>query len=136
MQKELAALVKVSPRSQQSYEQDRSSPDAATLVAYAALGVDVQFVLTGTPLPGEMSETYKRAAIATLKVIDRDLAESYVRSFPGVEEESGRRRYDNTPKVYVLSAEESKLIEDYRSSDDDGRKALRQTSAAIAKKPR
>jgi transcriptional regulator with XRE-family HTH domain len=48
-QDEFAVAGGVKRRAQQNYEQDERSPDALYLRKLAAIGVDVQYVLTGRP---------------------------------------------------------------------------------------
>lgn len=48
-QTEFAAVGGVQRRAQVFYEQDERRPDAGYLLAVSRLGVDVQYVVTGTP---------------------------------------------------------------------------------------
>lgn len=50
-QTDFASAAGVSKNTQINYEKDERSPDAAYLVAVAAVGVDVNFVLFGKPMP-------------------------------------------------------------------------------------
>lgn len=83
-----AALAGASKRSQVGWEQGRSMPDAAYLTAIAAADADIQFILTGSPLPDDLRHNYRMAAIATLRAMSPELASSYVHSLPKVAEKN------------------------------------------------
>lgn len=55
-QTEFAAVGGVQRRAQVFYEQDERRPDAGYLLAVSRLGVDVQFIVTGTPSVQALSE--------------------------------------------------------------------------------
>jgi transcriptional regulator with XRE-family HTH domain len=63
----LAERCGVTMRSQRNYEKGERSPDAEYLTALAAMGLDVQFVLTGVPADARAKAMWQRAARTTLE---------------------------------------------------------------------
>jgi transcriptional regulator with XRE-family HTH domain len=102
-QKAFADQVGVTRESQGNYERGSRSPDADYLSKAAALGVDVQYVVTGyrsRASPPEGQESYKGGGIRSGEAI-------------------------------VLTAQELAVVANYRSADEQGRKAIEVTSAAV-----
>ena len=58
-QEEFGAAGGVKKRTQISYEQDERSPDAVYLRAISAIGVDVQFILTGDQATASLTQDEK-----------------------------------------------------------------------------
>jgi len=58
-QEEFGAAGGVKKRTQISYEQDERSPDAIYLRAISAIGVDVQFILTGDQATASLTQDEK-----------------------------------------------------------------------------
>lgn len=100
----------VQKRAQINYEKDERQPDAAYLSAIAQIGVDVLYVLTDQRLPN---------AALTPHLTE---AENPVTQ-PLAAESRG---------AYHLSRREQALLENYRGSDEQGRRAVESTASALA----
>ena len=100
-QSELAEACGVDRRTQVNYESGERDPKSDYLVAAAALGVDVLYVITGA-----------RSAPAGGAVIS-----------------SGEFST-------ALTAEEVALLDNYRHSDDAGKRAVEAAAAALARPTR
>lgn len=128
-QQRLADDLGVSKGSLVGWESGRFAPNADVLVAMAAAGMDVQFLITGIALQPEYRDLYRRAAVHTLEVANPNLARVYLESFPAMQAASG-------PSPVLLSPQESELVSNYRSASAEGKNALQQTSSALAKRGR
>lgn len=126
-QSDFAAAAGVQKRAQIHYEGNERMPDARYLTAIAAIGADVQYVLTGMPLPDELYETYRRAAIASLQALDPALAEGYVGSLPAIA--LARQQ---------VAESERQLLSDFRLSSPEDQSTIAQLAARLAagKRPR
>lgn len=103
-QTDFAALAGASKHSQINWEKGSAAPNATALNAWAAIGLDVLYVVTGVrPYP-----TQHQSQHAGLMAAD-----------PGAS--------------YGLKPEERALLDNYRAAAPEGQKALRDTSAALAK---
>lgn len=65
-QAEFALLIGAAPRTQQDWERAVSQPNATYLTKMAAMGVDVNYLITGMRTPEAVLEALGRAARATL----------------------------------------------------------------------
>lgn len=129
-QQRVADACGVTMRTQRNYENGDRSPDASYLIAVAALGVDVQFVLTNERLPEALRDSYRRAAIATLNTTNPDLAREYVRSLPKLQEQEAERQQQ-------LEAER-RLLRDFRGISPADQATITQLAERLAagKRPR
>lgn len=69
-QADFAAIGGVRKLAQFNYEADKRQPDKAYLVALAARGVDVHYVLTGERMPDVLRDNVRAAAQLTLNTIE------------------------------------------------------------------
>ncbi|HBO9342665.1 helix-turn-helix domain-containing protein [Pseudomonas aeruginosa] len=119
-QSSFAEVGGVQKRAQINYEKDERHPDAAYLAAIAAAGVDVLYVLTGQRAPLATDQAYvapsqhmtEKTNPVTHSVVAEPLGE------------------------YRLNQREKALIENYRGSDEEGRRAMESTASALAHKDR
>lgn len=80
-QTDLAEKCRVTMRSQRNYEKNERLPDAAYLVAIAAAGADVQYILTGVPLTdAHAQEAWRLAAQTTEEAEMGDAARASARA--------------------------------------------------------
>ncbi|AYD80552.1 helix-turn-helix transcriptional regulator [Pseudomonas aeruginosa] len=119
-QTDFAALAGASKHSQINWEKGAAAPNATVLAAWAEHGLDVLYVVTG--VRGQ-AMTYgsnvaltahltKKANPVTHSVVAEPLGE------------------------YRLNQREKALIENYRGSDEEGRRAMESTASALAHKDR
>lgn len=105
-------------QSQANYEKGRQMPSAAYLAAIAAAGADVLYVVTGQRAPILTNQSYTTTSPHMTETGDPV-------TVPAV---------DVTHAAYRLSRREQALIENYRGSDDEGRRAVEVTASALAHK--
>ena len=100
---EKAGVQGTTRQSQSNYEKGKQMPGAPYLAAIAIAGADVQFVLTGV-------------RSANLKAV---LAGTSAQG-------------EGSPDGDELSPREAALVDNYRAANEDSKKALEKTSAALA----
>ncbi|WP_213664287.1 helix-turn-helix transcriptional regulator [Stutzerimonas stutzeri] len=103
-------------QSQANYEKGRQMPSAAYLAAIAAAGADVLYVVTG-----------QRAPILT--------NQSYTTTSPHMTENANPVTHSVAAEPlgeYRLNRREKALLENYRGSDEEGRRAMESTASALA----
>lgn len=115
-QQEMAEKCGVTMRSQRNYEKGERQPDAAYLAAFTALGGDVLFLLTGH---GDQKMTYQSYRSTTTDMTEN--ANPVTHSVAA--EPLGE---------YRLNRREQALLENYRGSDEEGRRAMESTASALA----
>lgn len=113
-------------RSYGRWEKGDAEPSASALVALAASGLDVQYILTGKVLDAALRESFRLAAVATVQAGDAQIAALYIQSLPGLATAVYKPPID-------LNAREEKLITNFRAADESGKKAVEQAAAALAK---
>ncbi len=103
-------------RSQRNYEKGERQPDAAYLAAFTALGGDVLFLLTGT---GDQKMTDKSYRSTTTDMTENSNPVTHSLAAEPLGE-------------YRLNRREKALLENYRGSDEEGRRAMESTASALA----
>jgi transcriptional regulator with XRE-family HTH domain len=106
----------VQKRAQINYEKDERHPDAAYLAAVAAAGVDVLYVLTGQRTEAVTDRSYA-ATSQHMTEISNPVTHSVAAEPLG---------------EYRLNRREKALLENYRGSDEEGRRAMESTASALA----
>lgn len=80
-QAQLAAMVRVSPSALGMYEQGRREPSVQILIQLAAaLEVSTDYLLTGTPAPGEQ-QTVEQMLLGRIRSADSRIADRTDRPF-------------------------------------------------------
>ncbi|WP_231976566.1 helix-turn-helix domain-containing protein [Pseudomonas sihuiensis] len=115
-QQEMAEKCGVTMRSQRNYEKGERQPDAAYLAAFTALGGDVLFLLTGHGDQKMTDQSYRSTAT--------DMTENTNPVTHSVAAEPLGE--------YRLNRREKALLENYRGSDEEGRRAMESTASALA----
>ncbi|MEW6463774.1 MAG: helix-turn-helix transcriptional regulator [Pseudomonadota bacterium] len=115
-QEALGEIGGVKKLAQINYEKGKRHPDAEYLAAVALAGVDVLFLITGQSAPsGESTpndSSTNHLAYKTLPVTHSVAAEPL--------------------GEYRLNRREKALLENYRGSDEEGRRAMESTASALA----
>lgn len=115
-QQEMAEKCGVTMRSQRNYEKGERQPDAAYLAAFTAIGGDVLYLLTGS---GDQNVTTKSYAALTQHMTENANPVTHsVAAEPLIDARLNRR--------------EKALLENYRGSDEEGRRAMESTASALA----
>lgn len=115
-QEALGEIGGVKKLAQINYEKGKRHPDAEYLAAVAAAGVDVLYVLTG-----------QRSPIVT--------DQSYVSTSRHMTENANPVTHSVAAEPlgeYRLNRREKALLENYRGSDEEGRRAMESTASALA----
>lgn len=131
-QTDFAAVADISRKTLFGYESGDRTPDAGTLAVWAELGVDVLYVITGQrsapaiPVPGESARDLVRGKAlresgVMIGQVVKDMKESG--TFPGSALEKAG-----------LNRREKALLDNYRGSDERGRKAIEGTASALSHK--
>ncbi|UZT80640.1 helix-turn-helix transcriptional regulator [Ectopseudomonas chengduensis] len=115
-QEGLGEIGGVKKLAQINYEKGKRHPDAEYLAAVAAAGVDVLFVLTGQRTPG-MTDQPNGATSRYLTENGNPVTHSVAAEPLG---------------EYRLNRREKALLENYRGSDEEGRRAMESTASALA----
>lgn len=106
----------VQKRAQINYEKDERHPDAAYLAAVAEAGVDVLYVLTGQHAQNVTGQSY----VSTSRHVTENV---HPVTHSVAAEPLGE---------YRLNRREKALLENYRGSDEEGRRAMESTASALA----
>lgn len=123
-QDEMAAAGGVKKGTYWNYEKNERAPDAAALTAWAAAGVDVQYVLTGLRMPPTLLAQYQRAAQITIAahVSEEDrarLLELHVQAVQGQAQ-------------VPVTAEESRLLAALAECSPEDRAAVYRVARGLA----
>lgn len=130
-QEEFAALAGITRKTLFTYEAGHGVPDAISLVKWAAAGLDATFVLTGA----ELEPTSLAMVTEVLRITAQqepnggaltDKAIAAIHDIGGLAVAEPRADYAS------MTSREKALLENYRASDEAGKKALETTSAALA----
>lgn len=103
-------------QSQANYEKGRQMPSAAYLAAIAEAGADVLYVVTGHRTPAVTDQSYLPTSANMTK--SQNPVTHSVEAEPLGE--------------YRLNRREKALLENYRGSDEEGRRAMESTASALA----
>lgn len=119
-QTDFAALAGASKHAQINWEKGVAAPNATVLSAWATHGLDVLYVVTG-----ERSYRQTSAGLNDSGAYDQRMtSQSNAPSTAHLAAE--------TPGAYKLNRREQALIENYRGSDELGRRAVEGTASALA----
>jgi transcriptional regulator with XRE-family HTH domain len=118
-QTDFAALAGASKRSQIGWEQGRSNPDAAVLAEWEKVGLDVVYVVTGD---------YLSVYQAKVLLANRSLAEKA----PSYSNRQAPAALPPEQSIDKLSPREKALIENYRGSTEEGRRAVETAASALS----
>jgi transcriptional regulator with XRE-family HTH domain len=121
-QEVLGESAGVGRTAQYNYEQGKRSPDADYLIAVAAMGIDVVYLLSGQRLPPAMAGHMSAAASATLRVADEGVSRSYLDAV--VSQAQGR----------ALSGDEAALLDKFRQLPSEQRESFLQIVGALSSK--
>lgn len=132
-QTDFAALAGASKHSQINWEKGAAAPNATVLAAWAAHGMDVLYVVTGQRSNRQtstvMTELANNGHVSTGQSNAQTSAHMTETGDPVTIPAA-----DVTHAAYRLSRREQALIENYRGSDDEGRRAVEVTASALAHK--
>jgi transcriptional regulator with XRE-family HTH domain len=92
-QDEFAAVGGLKRRAQTLYEQNERSPDAAYLRALAAIGVDVQYVLTGEQAASALTQ-FEKDLLAGYRNLDQRGKAGVLGMINGMNAEPGDMQYN------------------------------------------
>ncbi len=115
-QTDFAALVGITRKTLFGYESGERAPDAVALATWASNGLDVMYVVTGNRAPNVTDQSYR--------ALKPDMTES---SNPVTHSVAAGPLGE-----YQLNRREKALLENYRGSDEEGRRAMESTASALA----
>lgn len=119
---EFAEVVGAKKNTVIDWQKDVSSPPAAKLAALATVGADLLYILTGT-------RTRVHLALAAVKTATE--AGMAVEAITG-NREDGLAVQETIVSQSILKPDEAALLDNYRNSLPEGKRAISTTSAAFA----
>lgn len=94
-----------------NYEKGERMPDVSYLVAVAAVGVDVSYLLTGLRLPPDVAAHFQSAAAVTVKQGNPELSETLVEAMRKQGQAAfNQAEVDLVAQIRALSPEQRALV--------------------------
>lgn len=133
-QPKFAALVSTTKQTLFSWETGKTAPDGFQLAALAAAGVDVLYILTGQSSSAVLQYALSQdprelAATASGSLGIYQAAKQGL--IPGIDP-GALAHQEAVPPVAELTETEQMLVQQYRSADDAGKKAIMLAASGIA----